>query len=144
MPSSVRILTRVPLASNATARMSMHAYCPNGPDASRPPEPAGGSGRPQQPLRLAGQPSAVVPVDVVVPGDPQQVQRHVVGCAGRDRLEHALTVSEVTAVLPQEVPDEGVSAMAVARVAHERVLQFACDPPDVEHPVAALHPLQVD
>src|SRR5690242_2848345 len=117
MPSSVRILTRVPLASNATARMSMHAYCPNGPDASRPLAAAGGgSGRPQQPLRLSDQPSAVVRVDVTVPGDPQQVQRHVVGRAGGDRLEHPLAVGEVAAVLPQEVLDEGVGAMAVARV----------------------------
>src|SRR5499425_218402 len=50
----------------------------------------------------------------------------------------------MTAVLPQEVADERLRAVPVAAVTHERVLELASDPPDVEHPVPALHALQVD
>src|SRR5262250_3115881 len=50
----------------------------------------------------------------------------------------------MTAVLPQEVADESLRAVLVAAVTHERMLELASDPPDVEHPVPALHALQVD
>jgi hypothetical protein len=38
--------------------------------------------------------------------------------------------------------DERLGAEGVAGALHERVLQLARNPPDVEHPVAALHPFQ--
>src|SRR5215831_16465219 len=50
----------------------------------------------------------------------------------------------MTAVLPQEVADERLRAVLVAAVTHERMLELASDPPDVEHPVPTLHALQVD
>src|SRR5262250_2712001 len=50
----------------------------------------------------------------------------------------------MTAVLPQEVADESLRAVLVAAVTHECMLQLASDPPDVEHPVPALHALQID
>src|SRR6202050_962097 len=98
----------------------------------------------QHPLRVPHEPSAVVMADVAVARDPQQVQRHVVRRASGNRLERLLAVGEMTAVLPQEVPDERLRAAPVAGVPQERVLELASDPPDVEYPVAALHPLQVD
>ena len=50
----------------------------------------------------------------------------------------------MTAVLPEEVPDERLRPVPVGRIAHEGVLKFARDPPDIEHPVPALHAFQVD
>ena len=50
----------------------------------------------------------------------------------------------MAAVFPQEVPDERFRAVPVASVAHERVLELACDPSDIEHPVPALHAFQVN
>src|SRR5580693_9634632 len=104
----------------------------------------GRSGGLQQPLRLRDEPPAVIMADVAVARDPQQVQRHVVRRAPADRLEHLLAVGEMTAVLPEEVPDERLRPAPVAAVTHERMLEFAGDPPDVEQPVTALHALQVD
>ena len=50
----------------------------------------------------------------------------------------------MAAVFPEEMPDERFRPAPVARIAHERVLELARDPPDVEHPVPALHAFQVD
>jgi hypothetical protein len=50
----------------------------------------------------------------------------------------------MAAVLPQEVADERLPAPPVAPGGQEGMVQLARDPPDVEHPVAALAPLQVD
>ena len=50
----------------------------------------------------------------------------------------------MTAVLPEEVPDERLRPVPVGRIAHEGVLKFARDPPDIEHPVPALHAFQID
>ena len=50
----------------------------------------------------------------------------------------------MTAVLPEEVPDERLRAVPVAGGAHEGVLELAGDPPGIEHPVPALHAFQVD
>ena len=79
-----------------------------------------------------------------VPGDPQQVQRHVVRHARGNGLQHALGIGKVTAVLPQEMRDERFRPIPASARAHERVLQFTGDPAHVKHPVSALHPLQVD
>src|SRR5689334_664636 len=101
-------------------------------------------GRSQHPLRLPDEPSAVILADVAVARDPQQVQRHVKRHAGGDRLERLLAVGKMTAVLPQEMPDERLRVTPVAGVAHERVLELASHPPDVEQPVPALHAFQVN
>src|SRR5262245_47842442 len=49
----------------------------------------------------------------------------------------------MTAVLPEEVPDERLRAVPAAAITHKRMLKLPADPPDVEHPHPALHPLQV-
>src|SRR5215475_5378038 len=51
---------------------------------------------------------------------------------------------EVTAVLPEEMPDERLRPAPVTDGAHEGVLELAGDPPDIEHPVSALHAFQID
>src|SRR6266571_5305182 len=101
-------------------------------------------GRSKQRLRLRHEPSSVVPADVAVPGDPQQVQRHIVGRACGNRFERSLVIGEMTAVFPEEMPDERLRAVPVADGTHERMLKLACDPPDIEHPVPALHAFQID
>ncbi len=99
---------------------------------------------PEQLLGQRHEPSAIVPVDVVVPRDPQQVQRHIVRRPRGNRLERSLAIGEMTAVFPEKMPDERLRAVPVAHCAHERMLEFSRDPPDIEHPVPALHAFQID
>src|SRR3954466_12623040 len=127
MPSSVWMSTSVPFTSNSTART---------PASS--PGTVTTSPRSQQRLRPVHQPASIVAGDVVVAGDAQQVERHVVRQPGADGAERRVPVREVAAVLPQEVADERLRAPPVARRGQEGVLQLARDPPDIEHPVAAL------
>src|ERR1017187_3086263 len=183
MPSSVRILIRVPFTSKATARMSMlccHAdgalfiatrarrrwWCAIGMSSqpsvkgqlsARPgiqrspvcsttplsgPERSGGGSK--QLLGLRHEPSAIAPADVVVPRDPQQVQRHIVRRPRGNRLEGSLAIREMTAVLPEKMANERLRTMPVADCTHERMLELARDPADIEHPVPALHAFQID
>src|ERR1039457_81839 len=167
MPSSVRILTRGPFTSKATARMSMlrcqrslldrakrlvaragqvacagtwappclRAYGSWPSDGNPAPVPncdatsrkvtsrtlhpacprslfegprSGGSLK--QLLRPPHEPSAVVRADVAVSRNSQQVQCHVVRCARTNRLERPLAIGEMTAVFPEEMPDERLGA----------------------------------
>src|SRR6266545_7730945 len=144
MPSSVRILTRVPFTSKATARMSMSPGYGSWQPVPTARPGTGRSGGSKQQLRLPHQPAAVVVVDVAVARDPQQVERHVERQPCGDRLERPLAVGEMAAVLPEEMPDERLRAVPVTDGAHERMLELARDPADVEHPVPALHAFQVD
>src|SRR5207245_2620531 len=85
------------------------------------PLPSGGS---KQLLRLRHEPSAVVRADVIVPRDPQQVQRHVVRRACGNRFERPLAIGKMTAVFPEEMPDERLRTVPVTDGTHERMLEL--------------------
>src|SRR4030095_7819250 len=107
MPSSVRILTRVPFTSKATARMSIP------PGYGVPVVGRYRSSGSEQLLRPPHEPSAVVAGDVIVVRDPPQGQPHVVRVPRGDRLERPLPIGEMTAVLPEKMPDERLRAAPV-------------------------------
>jgi hypothetical protein len=105
---------------------------------------SGRSGGLEEVLGLADQLVAVVGAEVVVGGDPEQVQGHVVGQPPGDRAERLVAVGEVAGVLPQEMADEPLPPTPAPRGLHEGVLELPSDPSDVEHAVAASGPFQVD